>query len=75
MSISTPIIRETAAVTVTRTVDGTRRKRVGVARRRLAVTTAEVTVDPRIMAAARAALRPGERLLVNPDGTVRTAYR
>ena len=74
MSISTPIVRETAAVTVTDTVDGTRRRRTPVARRRLAITTVEVTVDPRIMAAARAALRPGERLLVNPDGTVRTAY-
>ena len=73
MSIELPVIRETASVTVSAPVDGTRRRRAG-ARRVLATTDRSEVVDPRIMAAARAALRPGERLVLVNSGEVRTAY-
>jgi hypothetical protein len=70
-----PTVRETATVLVSEPVDGTRRRRASHTRRRLAVTTETWTVDPRIMAAAKAALRPGERLVLVAPGEVRTAYR
>ena len=75
MTTEFPTVRETAAVTVSKPVDGTRRRRASHTRRRLAVTTDQWQVDPRILAAAKAALRPGERLVLVAPGEVRTAYR
>jgi hypothetical protein len=74
MSVDRPVVREMATVTVDRTVDGTRRRRPSTRRRQSRAITG-FTVDPRIMAAARAALRPGERLVIVGPGEVRTTYR
>jgi len=73
-------VRETAGITFTTHVDGTgsgRRRRApeNGSRRRLATPVEEHTVDPRIMAAARAALRPGERLVIVGPNDVRTVTR
>jgi hypothetical protein len=58
-------------VTVDGAVDGTSRRRTGGERRRLATRVDGYTVDPRIMAAAKATLREGERLvIVGPDEVV-----
>jgi hypothetical protein len=61
-----PTVRETATVTVKKAVDGTpRRKRRGKGKARLLSTeTHSIKVDPRVMAAARAAMRPGQRLVI-----------
>jgi hypothetical protein len=75
VSTEFPTVRETASLTVSEPVDGTRRRRASHTRRRLAVTTDQWQVDPRILAAAKAALRPGERLVLVAPGEVRTAYR
>jgi hypothetical protein len=58
-----------SAVEVTDAVDGTRdRRRASGNRRQLASRVDGYTVDPRVMAAAKAALRPGQRIeLVGPD--------
>ena len=75
MSTERPTVRETATVTVSAPVDGTRRRRAPITHRQLVRATTSVTIDPRIMAAAKAALREGERLVLNHDGTVTTTYR
>jgi hypothetical protein len=63
-----------SAVTVTGAVDGANRRRSGGARRRLASRVDGYTVDPRIMAAAKAALREGERLVIVGPNEVATRY-
>jgi hypothetical protein len=65
-------MREVATVIVTSPVDGTRTRRrsTGTRRpsRRLATPIEGFTVHPDVMTAAKAALRPGERLvIVGPD--------
>ncbi len=68
-------MREVATVTVTSAVDGTRtRRRSTGTRRRLATPVDGFTVDPRVMAAAKAALRPGERLVIVGPEEVVTRY-
>jgi len=67
VSADRPVVRETATVTVSEPVDGRRRRRAATGRRP-ASPVEGFTVDPRIWAAAKAALRPGERLkIVGPD--------
>jgi len=63
-----------SAVHVSDAVDGTRRRAPSGERRRLATRVEGYTVDPRLIAALRAALRPGERLVIR-GGVVRTEYR
>jgi hypothetical protein len=53
-----------SAVTVDGAVDGTRRRRAALTRRRLAELTHHVVVDPRVMEAARTVLREGQRLVI-----------
>jgi hypothetical protein len=74
MSVDRPIVRETATVVVTAPVDGSVRRRASGARRLLATRVEGFTVDARIMAAAHAALRPGERLMIVGPNEVRTVY-
>lgn len=74
MSADRPVVRETATVTVDGTVDGTRRRRPSAPRRQSSAVTG-FTVDPRIMAAAKAALRPGERLKIVGPNLVITVNR
>lgn len=74
MSAERPVVRETATVTVDGPVDGTRRRKQPKARRQSPAVDG-VTIDPRILAAAKAALRPGERLVLDRSGEVRTVYR
>lgn len=59
------------AVTVSSPVDGRVRRRSTGGRRRLATRVESFTVDPRVMAAARAALRPGQRLVIVSADVVR----
>jgi len=73
-------VRETATLVYTSAVDGTgsgRRRRApeNSPRRRLATPVDGFTVDPRIMAAARAALREGERVVIVGPNDVRTVAR
>lgn len=75
MSADRPVVREMATVTVDRAVDGTRRRKPARPRQPRPSAVTGFTVDPRIMAAARAALRPGERLVIVGPGEVRTTYR
>jgi hypothetical protein len=63
-----------SGVTVDGSVDGTSRRRTGGERRRLATRVEGYTVDPRIMAAAKAALREGERLVIVGPDEVATRY-
>jgi hypothetical protein len=67
-------MREVATVTVSSPVDGTNRRRSGGTRRRLATPVQGFTVDPRVMRAAKAALRPGERLVIVGPNRVETRY-
>ncbi len=68
-------MREVATVTVTSAVDGTRtRRRSTGTRRRRATPVDGFTVAPRGMAAAKAALRPGERLVIVGPEEVVTRY-
>jgi hypothetical protein len=68
-------MRDVATVTVSSPVDGTRtRRRSTGTRRRLATPVDGFTVDPRVMRAARAALRPGERLVIVAPDRVETRY-
>lgn len=77
MSVSTPIVRETATVFVSHTVDGTVRRRTPVDRRRLATTVEHTQVDRRVWQAVRdeLVLRENERLLIVSTEVVRTVYR
>ena len=59
-----PTVRKQATVMVTEPVDGTPRRRSPVTRRSRATTEARIRVRPDVMAAARAAMRPGERLAI-----------
>lgn len=69
----TPIVRDTASVTVSETVDGSkRRKAPRKGSRSSKVQT--VTVDKHVMAAARRALRPGEHLKIVSGDKVITEY-
>jgi len=63
-----------STVSVSDTVDGSARRKATGARRRLATPVEMTTVDRRALAAMRAALRPGERLVIR-GGVVRTEYR
>lgn len=67
-----PTVRDTADLRFAEPVDVRRRYRP---RQRpnepRATTTRQVTVDPRVMAAAKAALRPGQRIVIEDAGTVR----
>jgi hypothetical protein len=64
-----PTIPEVATVTVTKAVDGTRKrkprsdkgKKRGPVHRTL---THQITVDPRVMKAAKEAMLPGQRLVI-----------
>jgi len=70
-------VRETATLAFSSPLDGTMpetRRRSNGARRRLATPVESFTVDPRIWEAAKAALRPGERLVIVGPDEVRTAY-
>jgi hypothetical protein len=63
-----------ASLAVSEPVDGTReprRRRPRRASRRLAVTTRDVVADKRVMRAARAAMRPGQRLVIVSATVVR----
>jgi hypothetical protein len=65
-------IRETASVTVSKPVSGKRRRRaypVNVTTR--ATTTYSLKVDPRVMTAARSAMRPGQHLVIVSETCVR----
>jgi hypothetical protein len=67
-----------SAVTVDGAVDGTdtpTRRRSTDARRRLASAVDHVVVHPEVMRAIKAALRPGERLVIDHAEQVRTVYR
>lgn len=57
-------VRDSATVHVSEPVDGTKRRRAYAARQVRATTTHELRVDERVMAAARAVLRPGQRLVI-----------
>jgi hypothetical protein len=61
-----PTVRETAKVTVKKAVDGTKRRkaRSDKGKARTSVELNHVVVDPRVMAAARAAMKPGQRLVI-----------
>lgn len=69
-----PVVRDIATVTVLKPVDGTRKRKTrsdkGKARVKAALHT-QITVDPRVMAAAKAAMRPGQRLVIVDSETVR----
>lgn len=70
-----PPVRDTATVTVSAPVDGTKKRRVRALERRTRTQlTHHVQVDPQVLAAAQAACRPGERFVVSPDGTMRSVY-
>lgn len=66
-------VRKIARVTVTEPVDGTRRRRPPVPGRNGPVEIERV--DPVLLAAASAALRTGERLLIVSTNEIRTVYR
>ena len=65
-------IPKIASVTVKKAVDGTaRRKRRGKGKARvLSTETHSITVDPRVMAAAKQARLPGQRLVIVDAETV-----
>jgi hypothetical protein len=65
------VVRDVASVTVSEPVDGTRHRRARAAEqaRRAPVTVARV--HPLVMAAARRVQRPGERVVVVDERTVR----
>jgi len=67
-------MREVATVTVSEPVDGRNRRRATGTRRRLATPVVGFTVRPDVMAAAKAALRPGERLVIVGPDRVETRY-
>ena len=56
-------VRDRATVRVGKPVDGTRHRKAS-ARRARASAVQVLTVDPRVMQAARAAIRPGQRLVI-----------
>jgi hypothetical protein len=68
-------MRDVATVTVTSPVDGTNRRRSTGTRRRLATPVQGFTVRKDVWAAAKAALRPGERLVIVGPDRVETVYR
>ena len=68
----TPIVRDTAAVTVSAPVDGRRRRRSpSTYASRARPVAYSIKVDPRVWRAARAALRPGTRLEIVSAEVVR----
>lgn len=72
VELGPPKVRDVAHVTVSRAVDGTRRRRR--ARGGDASRSSPVTVErvhPLVLAAARRAQRPGERIVVVDVRTVR----
>ena len=56
-------VRDRATVTVCKPVDGTRHRKASTRRARPSEVTV-LKVDPRVMEAARAAIRPGQRLVI-----------
>lgn len=64
-------VRDSATVTVSDAVQVKRKPRKVGPRNGMVQTEA---VDPQVMDAARAALRPGERLVIVSPGVVVTAY-
>lgn len=64
-----------SGVTVSTPVDGTVQRRGRGKQRRPSVGLNHIKVDPRVWAAAKQALRPGEELRIVDADTVRTVYR
>lgn len=72
------VVRDVASVTVSEPVDGTRHHRRARALRGVTITAGPVVDDvtvarvhPLVMAAARRVQRPGERIVVVDERTVR----
>ncbi len=70
--LSDPVLPEVATVTVSTPVDGTvkRKARSDKGKRRPNLTH-HIVVDPRVMAAAQEAMRPGQRLVIVNEECVR----
>lgn len=67
-----PDVREVARLRISEAVDGTKKPKARAAETRpRAQVTHEVTVDPRVMAAAHEAIRPGQRLVIVSETEVR----
>lgn len=65
-------VRDTASVTVSTPVSGKRRRRSYPTRvTAQATTTHYVKVDPQVMAAAKEAIRPGQKIVIVSSTTVR----
>jgi hypothetical protein len=65
--LQTPTVRDTATVTVTTPVDGSTRRRARKAptkRPKQVVAEAHLRVDKRVMDAAKAAMKPGQRIVL-----------
>jgi hypothetical protein len=70
------VVRDTASVFVSEPVDGSPRRAERAAEQRARSSRVELSrCAPELLAAARAALRPGERLVIVDESTVRTTYR
>lgn len=72
----TATLADVATVTVKKAVDGTRKRKArGKNRPKLGGKVDQIKVDPRIMRAAKEAMRPGQRLVIVDAECVRLVNR